>query len=302
MFNFPIVDSILLKSFLTVGGGIAIAYIALCLFYFCAQQKFIFKPEAEVVATPIDFGIPYKELWLLVSRGNDRIEKIHGWWCPQEEREEARVVLYLHGTKGNMAAQEKSWNLDRVAKLYKLGFSVLTIDYRGYGRSEGLFPTEARVYEDVERAWSYLIGEKQVPPEKILVYGHSLGGAIAIHLCQQHPEGGGLIVESCPSGMKDAARQRWYRIFPLDLILHQKFDCINKMKSLKMPVLLIHGTSDRCVPVEMGKRLFEATSAPKKLLLIPHAEHDNACKLGSDRVLATLQEFFQTNSRFGETR
>ena len=270
------------------------AYIAACLFYLWAQKKFIFKPEAEVVATPIDVGIAYEEFWLPVSGANNRTEKIHGWWCPQKE-EEAGVVFYLHGCKGNMAAQEKSWNLDRVAKLYSLGFSVFTIDYRGYGRSEGRFPTEARVYEDVEAAWSYLIKEKQVPPEKVFVYGHSLGGAIAVHLCQQHPEAAGLVVESCPSGIKDAARQRWYRIFPLDLLVHQKFDCINKIKKLEMPVLFIHGGNDRCVPVEMGERLFEATSAPKQLLLIPDAEHDNACKLGGDRLLATLGEFLKSS-------
>lgn len=292
MFNFAIVNSIVLKSFLIFGGGIAIAYIAACLFYLWGQNKFIFQPEAEVVATPIDFGVAYEELWLPVSSANDRTEKIHGWWCPQEEGE-AGVVLYLHGSKGNMAAQEKSWNLDRVAKLYSLGFSVLTIDYRGYGRSQGPFPTEARVYEDVETAWSYLIREKQVPPEKIFVYGHSLGGAIAIHLCQQHPEAGGLVVESCPSGIKDAARLRWYRIFPLDWLIHQKFDCINKINKLEMPVLLIHGGNDRCIPVEMSEKLFEATSAPKQLLLIPDAEHDNACKLGGDRCLATLEQFLK---------
>ena len=303
MFNFPIVNSIFLKSFLIFGGGIAIAYIAVCLFYFWTQKKFIFKPQAEVVATPIDVGIPYEEFWLPVSSANNRREKIHGWWCPQEEEEEeeeAGVVLYLHGCKGNMAAQEESWNLDRVAKLYSLGFSVLTIDYRGYGRSEGRFPTEARVYEDVETTWRYLIREKQVPPEKIFVYGHSLGGAIAVHLCQQHPEAAGLVVESCPSSMIDAARQRWYRIFPLDSIVHQKFDSISKIKNIKMPILFIHGGSDRCVPVKMSEKLFEATSAPKQLLLIPDAEHDNACQLGGDRILATLGEFFRKNSNCEE--
>ncbi|MDY6807131.1 MAG: alpha/beta fold hydrolase [Cyanobacteriota bacterium] len=293
MLHFTIFESVLLKSFLILGGGIATVYIAACLFYLWGQNRFIFKPKADVVATPADFGLPYEELWLPVGGGNESRQKIHGWWCPQENREgEAGVVLYLHGSKGNMAAQEKSWNLDRVAKLYSLGFSVLTIDYRGYGRSDGPFPTEARVYEDAETAWSYLVGEKQVPPGKILVYGHSLGGAIAIHLCQQHPEGAGLVVESSLSGMKDAAKQRSYNIFPLDLLLHQEFDSINKIKSLEMPVLFIHGTSDRSVPVEMSQKLFEATSARKQLVLIPDAGHDDACKLGGDRLLATLKEFF----------
>ena len=288
MFDVFIFESAFLKYLLILGGAIAIAYIAVCLFYFWLQNRFIFKPKPEVVATPIDFGVPYEELWLAVTADSD--VKIHGWWCPQQDTE-AKVVLYLHGSKGNMAAQEKSWNLDRVAKLYQLGFSVLTIDYRGFGRSEGPFPTEARVYEDVETAWSYLIKEKQVPPGKIVVYGHSLGGAIAVHLCQQHPEAAGLVVESCLSSMKDAARMRWYKIFPLDWLVHQEFDCINKIKNIDMPVLFVHGKSDRCVPVEMGERLFEATSAPKQLLLIPDAEHDNACKLGGDRFLTTLEEF-----------
>lgn len=282
--------SIVQNYFTIIFTGLAIIYTATFMLLRLLQNRLIFKPKSVVLVTPASCNLPYQEVWLSVPKSNN--QKICGWWIPQTQPT-AKVVLYLHGNSGNMAAQEKSCNLDRVAKLYHLGFSVFTIDYRGYGNSEGPFPTEARVYEDALTAWNYLTQEKNFAPEEIFIYGHSLGGAIAVNLCLQQPKAAGLIAEGCFTSIKDIARRkRRIQIFPLNLLITQKFDFINKVKSLQMPVLFIHGMNDRVVPATMSQTLFEAAPKPKKLLLIPNAGHDDLTQVESDRYIAALQGFF----------
>ena len=272
--------------------GLATIYISGFMLIRLQQSRLIFKPKSLVLATPAAFNLPYEEVWLPVATSRNQTEKISGWWIPQTQPN-TKVVLFFHGTSGNMAAQEKSCNLDRVAKLYHLGFSVFMIDYRGYGNSQGQFPTEARVYEDAAIAWNYLTQEKSFSPEEIFVYGHSLGGAIAVNLCLQQPDAAGLIAEGSFTSIKDMAKyRRRIQIFPLKFLVTQKFDFINKVKSIKMPVLFIHGMKDEVVPVTMSERLFAAAPEPKKLLLVPNAEHNDLSMVDSDRYLATLQEFF----------
>ncbi len=272
--------------------GLATIYISGFMLLRLLQNRLIFEPKSLVLATPAAFNLPYEEVWLSVATSRNQIEKISGWWIPQTQPN-ARVILFLHGTSGNMAAQEKSYNLDRVAKLYHLGFSVFMIDYRGYGNSKGRFPTEATVYEDAAIAWNYLTQEKRFSPEEIFIYGYSLGGAIAANLCLQQPKAAGLIAEGCFTSIKDMAKyRRKIQIFPLKLLVTQKFDFINKVKSLQMPVLFIHGMNDETIPATMSQKLFAVAPEPKKLLLIPNAGHNDLAEVDSDRYLATLQEFF----------
>ncbi len=272
--------------------GLATIYTSGFMLLRLLQNRLIFEPKSLVVVTPATFNLPYEEVWLSVATSHKQTEKISGWWIPQTQPT-TRVILFLHGATGNMAAQEKSCNLDRVAKLYQLGFSVLMIDYRGYGNSQGRFPTEARVYQDASIAWNYLTQEKRFSPEEIFIYGYSLGGAIAVNLCLQQPKAAGLIAEGCFTSIKDMAKyRRQIQIFPLKLLITQKFDFINKVKSIKMPVLFIHGMKDRVVPVIMSQKLFAAAPKPKKLLLIPNAGHNDLTQVESDRYLTTLQEFF----------
>lgn len=273
--------------------GLATIYMSTIILLRLLQNRLIFEPKSLMLGTPATFNLPYKEVWLSVATSKDQTEKIFGWWIPQTVAT-AGVVLFLHGASGNMAAQEKSCNLERVVRLHQLGFSVFMIDYRGYGNSKGRFPTEARIYEDASRAWNYLTQEKGFSPEKVVIYGYSLGGAIAANLCLQQPKAAGLIAESSFTCIKDMAKYRYkykIRIFPLKLLVTQKFDFINKVKSIKVPVLFIHGMKDKVVPVTMSQRLFAAAPEPKKLLLMPNAGHNNLAQVDSARYMAALQEF-----------
>ncbi len=276
----------MLKLLLRIGVIVAIAYIAVCVLLFFQQTRFIFFPSPAIQTTPEFFNLSYQEVWLPVSTRSGKVERMHGWWIPAA-RDNAKVLLYLHGNGINIGA-----NIAHAYRFYQLGFSVLLMDYRGYGRSEGAFPTEARVYQDAAAAWNYLVKKRQIQPSQIFIYGHSLGGAIAIDLAVQHPEAAGLIVESSFTSIREiVAHQGRFWMFPVDLILNQRFDSITKVRSLQMPVLFIHGTADLMVPAAMSQLLYAAAPEPKQLLLIPGAGHNDVAEVASSQYLQAVQRF-----------
>lgn len=260
------------KWLFIIGKIWAIAYIASCILLFVLQTRFIFQPTAIIQKTPDAFNIAYEEVWLSVKTRYGKIEKLHGWWIPRKSPpSHKKVLLYLHGNGLNIGA-----NINQCYRFRQLGFSVLLIDYRGYGRSEGGFPNESQVYEDAETAYNYLIKQRQLSPSQILLYGHSLGGAVAIELAIKHPEAVGLIVQSSFTSMADMVENNAFtRIFPVRLLLTQKFNSIAKVESLRMPVLFVHGTADPFIPAIMSKKLYAASPQPKRLLLLPNATHNN---------------------------
>ncbi|MDB9541031.1 lysophospholipase [Anabaenopsis tanganyikae CS-531] len=276
------------KLLLTVEIIVVIGYFAICLFLFVRQQRLIFFPSAVIERTPEIFNLPYEDVWLPVKVRNGKTELIHGWWIPSPEPN-ANVLLYLHGNAINVGA-----NVGHARRLHQLGFSVLLIDYRGYGLSEGDFPNEKRVYEDAYVAWNYLVNEKQIVPGKIFIYGHSLGGAIAIDLGLKQPQAAGLIVESSFTSIRDMVDYRnLFWMFPVNLILTQRFESINKVPQLKIPVLFIHGMADTSVPSFMSQKLYHAAPEPKKLLLVPSAEHDNTAIVAGEEYLQWVMSFVQ---------
>ena len=260
-----------------------IAYIFSCILLFILQTRFIFQPTAIIQKTPDAFNIPYEEVWLPITNKSGKIEKLHGWWIPGNSPPQSplvrefkkgdfkKVLLYLHGRGFNIGA-----NINQSYRFRQLGFSVLLIDYRGYGRSQGGFPNESQVYEDTETAYNYLVKQRKLSPSQIVLYGHSLGGAVAIELAIKHPEAAGLIVQSSFSSMADMIEiNALMRIFPARLLLTQRFDSLAKIPSLRMPVLFVHGTADPLIPATMSKILYAASSEPKEFLLVPNAKHNN---------------------------
>lgn len=267
----------------------AIAYVGICISLWVGQNRLIFVPSAQMEGTPADLDLNYQEIWLPVGGNKTSPEKIHAWWIPSANahQKQGKVLLYLHGNGGNISS-----NRGRAKRYQKLGFSVFLIDYRGYGRSIGPFPTEASVYQDAQTAWNYLVQERKIPPEKIVIYGHSLGGAIAIDLATRQPQAAGVIVESTFTSLEDmAALESRYRFLPINLVLHQRFDSLEKLPLLKRPILFFHGGQDTTVPADMSQTLFKAATVPKKLLLIPEADHNNVSKVGDQRYNAAVENF-----------
>ena len=268
----------------------AIAYIASCILLFFLQTRLIFQPTPTIAKTPDAFNIPYQEVWLPVKGRSHKIEKLHSSWLPAANRKSLGTLLYLHGRGLNIGA-----NITQSYRFRQLGFSVLLIDYRGYGRSQGSFPSEDRVYEDAETAYNYLVKQRQLSPREIFLYGHSMGGAFAVELAIAHPEAAGLIVQSSFTSMRDMVeRYSLMRLFPVRLLLTQKFDSLAKVKLLRIPVLFAHGTADPLIPSGMSKKLYAASPEPKKILLVPNAKHNNG------DLFFNISEYRQTIVAFAE--
>ena len=227
-----------------------------------------------------------------------KAEHIHAIWWPARDPQ-APAMLYLHGARWNITGQ-----MFRIEQLREFGFSVLAVDYRGFGKSDGELPSEQTVYEDARIAWERLT---QLQPDagKRYIYGHSLGGAVAVDLAATLSDaavardnaGGslpanGLIIESSFTTRADMARSLSYGWLPVQLILSQKFDSAEKIAKVRMPTLLVHGTSDRYVPAHFSKTLYDLATAPKKLLLVEGGSHNNSMRMGSDQYRAALSDLF----------
>jgi pimeloyl-ACP methyl ester carboxylesterase len=275
----------ILLRFLLTGISIGFAaYIMLCFFIYLRQNHLIFVPIATLEGTPQELGLSYDDVWIGVRNWQGKIERLHGWWIPGSSQD---VLVYFHGNRGNI-----SYNLGNVQQLHQLGFSVLIFDYRGYGKSEGQFPTETEVYRDAQAVWNYLTLERGIAAKQIYLYGHSLGGAIAIDLAIRQPEAAGVIVDNTFTSMADMALyQPFYRFFPADLILNQRFDTLSKLKLLRVPLLLLHGTDDRLVPPTMSQVLYESATVPKKLFLVPYAGHNNLLAVAGEEFNHVVREF-----------
>ena len=246
-------------------------------------------PQRELSQTPADHHLTFEDLYLPVpSINGGGVERIHCWWIPSDHPA-GRHLIYLHGSAFNIGA-----NINHAGRFKRLGFSVLLISYRGYGQSDGNFPTEGQVYADAEAAWNYLTADRGIKPDDIFIYGHSLGGAVAINLAVSHPQAAGLIVEATFTSIADMGRQHSvYRLLPIDFITNQRFDSIGKMDRLRVPVLFLHGTDDRVVPFEMSRRLYKKATSPKKLKLILGGGHNNSARVGGTEYLDTVEEFIR---------
>ncbi|MBD1868722.1 alpha/beta hydrolase [Cyanobacteria bacterium FACHB-471] len=285
-----------LKVFLAVASLVAIAYTATCVYLFMRQTRMIFFPSPYIQTTPREFNLPYEEVWIPVAGDGDETERIHGWWIPAQSE---RVLLYLHGNGSNIGA-----NVAQANRFHELGFSVLLIDYRGYGKSDGDFPTEASVYTDAQAAWDHLI-QLGISPEQTFIYGHSLGGAIAINLATQNSNAAGLIVQSSFTSMRQmASYAKNLEIFPLDLLLTQRFDSLQKLqangssgeKLLQVPVLFIHGIADTQVPSAMSEALYAAAPEPKQIWLVPNAGHNDVADVAGSEYLQVVRRFVERAS------
>ena len=187
----------------------------------------------------------------------------------------------------------------RMQQLRDFGFSIFAIDYRGFGKSDGALPSEAMTYEDAATGWSW-VAKRQPDPSKRLIYGHSLGGAVGIDLAARLareqpgvPQARGLIVESTFTSLPDIAAELSWSWLPTRLFMSMRYDSIDKVRSLELPVLFVHGTGDRYVPARFSQALYDACIAPKRLLLIENGSHNNSLWVGGQQYGHALSDFFR---------
>lgn len=209
----------------------------------------MFYPYKSLDSTPKDWGREYENIEIITA---DNVQ-LHGWFLPVNNAEQ--VVLFFHGNGGNISHRGDSLKI-----FHKLGLNVLIIDYRGYGLSEGTV-SEAGLYLDAMAAWQYLIKQRGYTKKNIIIFGRSMGGAVATHLASQvQPRA--LIIESTFSSVKDMAD----RILPLIsklVYIRYDFNTESIIKQVRVPVLVMHSPDDDIIPFQLGKKVFTAANTPK---------------------------------------
>jgi len=238
-----------------------------------------FFPEPGVQIEPEAFSIPIETLFLRTGDG----VRISGFFLLREHSR--RAILFLHGNAGNA-----SHRLPDAVRLWLLDANVLLLDYRGYGLSEG-HPSERGVYLDGQAGLAYLVDELGFSPREIVIFGRSIGSAVAVHIAQNQALGGLILVSPISSG-RDIMRSQglgWLGPF-----IGHPFDSIAKIKNVKCPVIVIHGEEDRILPVSMGKALYEQTPQGRGFILIPRAGHNDLTGPFADPFFEKVSAFLSS--------
>ena len=233
------------------------------------QRQVIFRPSKDASRTPAEYQAQFEDVWLKAGRSGHAQGKLHAWWIPANKNAtNAPAALYLHGAGYGISA-----NLPRIMKLHEEGFSVLAIDYRGFGKSDGELPSEETAYEDSRAAWAEL--KKRAPQSAHYLYGHSLGGAMAMELASSADakDAAGLVMESAFTSVSEMQQFTAYKWIPLSAVQTQYFDSLAKVPKLCMPTLFMHGSNDYRIPLDVAKKLFAAAPEPKRWLLVEGARH-----------------------------
>jgi hypothetical protein len=273
-----------LRMLWLIVGLVVVGYTGLLAFLFLFQERLIYFPTRAWIATPGDIGLPYEEVWLETADG----VKLSGWLIPLRQGQakavnSARgVVLFLHGNGGNI-----SHRLGSLELFHRLGLSILIIDYRGYGQSEGS-PGEQGTYLDAEAAWRYLVEEQQIPANQIIVFGESLGGGVAAWLAQTHAPRG-LILVSAFTSVPDMGAQV-YPFLPVRLLARVHYNTLARLPEIHCPVLIVHSRDDEVVPYSHGQQLFAAANAPKEFLEI-RGGHNEGLMISAAQYEAGLADF-----------
>ena len=265
-----------------------VGYAAACAYLWAWQREIIFLPEPTALHPPAEIGTTYQSVRIPVGTAGF----LAAWWLPSALPEAApAAVLYLHGNEGNLARE-----VDRLQALRRLELPILAIDYRGYGQSSGPPPSEAQLYEDAAAAWNYLTHVRGLEPTHLVIYGHSLGGAVAAELALRQPKACAIVLESTFTSMADMGRLR-YPMFPIDWLLNQRFDTMQRVARLRQPIVLVHGTRDDIVPVGMGERLLAVAREPKRLLLVHSAGHEDALQNAGQPLHETIKQLVRQCGR-----
>ena len=267
----------------------ALAALAGCATLDEKQRAWIFQPSdrtwsggaaaAEgMLEVPIDFkakadGQPVRlnALWLAADATASR------------QVEDAPILLYLHGARYNVTG-----SAPRIRRMQELGFSVLAIDYRGFGKSTPALPSEASSAEDARAAWDWLAAK--YPNRARYIFGHSLGGPIAISLAADVPDERGTIVEGTFTSIADVVATSQWGWMPVSLLITQRFEAVRKVGKIGSPLLVVHGEEDRLIQPDLGRKLFEAAVEPKLFVLVPGGSHHNTNHIGQPHYRQALAQ------------
>lgn len=251
------------------------------------QREWIFQPSRATWSGAQTFASEstMQDVWIRFhSVQTNRDEKLHAIWLPADAPD-APVILYLHGARWDVLS-----SAGRIARVHDMGFSVLGVDYRGFGKSSGELPSEAMAYEDAQMAWDWL--REHYPDRPRFIYGHSLGGAIAVDLAARERDQKGLIVEGTFTSIPQVFGTFKWGWLPLGPLITQRFDSVDKIALIHSPLLVIHGMNDSVIPYQLGENLYEHAIGPKRLILVPGGTHHSASAVGVNEFRSGIQDLF----------
>ncbi|MGM0982990.1 MAG: alpha/beta hydrolase [Pseudomonadota bacterium] len=262
-----------------------LAYALLVMVACAFQGQLLYQPHVggdDYLVTPRDRGLAYESVTL--RTGDDL--RLDAWWVPAQATRGS--LLFLHGNAGNI-----SHRLDSIEQFHRLGLSVLILDYRGYGKSEGS-PSEDGTALDARSGWRWLRETADLPPDEIVVFGRSLGAAVAANLARElkgEARPAALILESPFRSVPELA-QRLYPILPARWLSRFDYDTAAYVAQSEAPVLVIHSREDDIIPFAEGEAVHEAAPEPKRLLVIGGSH--NTGFLESEAVYLTGIDDFLT--------
>ena len=274
------------------------AFVAIVLFLRWREPHMLYYPDRTIDQTPDQLGLKYDDITLTASDG----VKINGWFvhAPDAPRSPRSTILFLHGNAGNI-----SHRMEKLQILADLGADTFIIDYRGYGRSEGQ-PNEQGTYRDAQAAYEYLTngapgqprlgetplrhfsGNRALPPQSIIVYGESLGSAVAVDLATKRPVGG-VIIEEAFTSVGDVG-QKMFPFLPVRWLVRNKYDTLSKIGRINAPLLIFHSRDDELIPIRHAQRLFAAANEPKQLVELTGG-HNDAFAVSGETYRAALKDF-----------
>ncbi len=272
-----------------LGRMAALTALALLLMAGCAtldeqQRRWIFQPGTRTWAGAAA-AEGMHEVWInFEADAPDGPVRLHGLWLPQPAAD-APVLLYLHGARWDVRS-----SAHRMRRMHELGFAVLGIDYRGFGRSTDSLPSETKAVEDARAAWRWLAVQR--PQATRYLFGHSLGGAIAVHLAAEVDDEAGLIVEGSFTSIADVVSTFKWGWLPVGPFITQRFDAAARIAQVRTPVLVVHGSEDGLIRPALGRSLYEHAAEPKQFVLVQGGSHHNTNAVGMEQYRLALAELF----------
>jgi fermentation-respiration switch protein FrsA (DUF1100 family) len=258
-------------------------YLAIVVVMLSLEDRLLYLPGSAAEWASPPSGLPIQDVELTGRDGN----RVHAWWsAPTGWGPSQGAVLFCHGNGGNLS--HRGWALHSWHK--EMRMAVLLFDYPGFGRSEGK-PSEAGCYAAADTAYDWLVKSQKVPPERIVLYGGSLGGGVATDLATRRPHRA-LVLVSAFTSFPDMAQQQ-YPWLPGRWLVHNQFDNLGKIAACRGPVFLAHGRDDHLIPLRHAEHLFAAAGEPKQLVIMANYSHNDA---PNDDVFPVLRRFLDEHA------